>query len=102
MPLNWFRIVALVEAASFVLLLIATAVKYGLGHEQGVQILGPIHGALFVAYVGMALLLWPQTRWSLGKLLIILAGAVVPLGGFYVERRCLSGDRLAAGYGQAD
>lgn len=100
MSLSWLRIVALVEATSFVLLLIATAVKYGMGHEQGVQILGPIHGVLFVAYVGMALLLWPQMRWGVGTLLIILAGAVVPLGGYYVERRYLGDEGHAKAVAQ--
>jgi integral membrane protein len=87
---SWFRTVALVEATSFVLLLVATAVKYGLDHEEGVQLLGPIHGVLFLVYVGMAMIVWRQQSWSVVTLLIVLAGAVLPLGGYYVERRYLS------------
>ena len=92
MSLSWFRIVALAEATSFVLLLVATAIKYGLDREEGVSVLGPVHGVLFLVYVGMTLLLWRQERWSLGTVLVTLAGAVLPLGGFYVERRYLSHD----------
>lgn len=49
------RRVALAEATSFLALLVATLVKYSADAPVGVQILGPTHGALFVAYVLMAL-----------------------------------------------
>ena len=89
-PLSWLRVVAIAEATSFLLLLVATAVKYGLDRPEGVELLGPIHGALFVAYVGMAFLLWRAERWKPLTFLTIVAGSVVPLGGFYVERRYLT------------
>lgn len=41
--------VALAEATSFIALLAATYVKYRQGQPIGVQILGPLHGLLFIA-----------------------------------------------------
>jgi integral membrane protein len=81
-----FRLVAIVEATSFLLLLAATYVKYGHDEPVGVQILGPVHGALFVAYVGLALSLASRESWSLRTTALVLAGGVVPAGGYAVDR----------------
>jgi integral membrane protein len=81
-----FRIVALAEATSFLLLLAATYVKYGHDEEAGVQVLGPIHGLLFVAYVLLAVRLAIQLGWSGRTTALVLLGAVVPFGGFVVDR----------------
>jgi len=81
-----FRITALAEATSFLALLVATYVKYGYGQPIGVQILGPVHGMLFLAYVLIALLVARAARWSLVTTLLVLLGAVVPFGGFVVDR----------------
>lgn len=80
------RYVALLEAASFLALLVATYIKYEGDAEVGVQILGPIHGILFVAYVLIALLVARAVRWSVLTTLLVLLGAVVPFGGFVVDR----------------
>jgi integral membrane protein len=81
-----FRIVALAEATSFLALLVATYVKYGHDEEVGVQVLGPIHGLLFVGYVLLAVRLAIQLGWSARTTVLVLAGAVVPFGGFVVDR----------------
>ncbi|MEJ7750768.1 MAG: DUF3817 domain-containing protein [Thermoleophilaceae bacterium] len=80
------RYVALVEATSFLALLVATYVKHDGGSEVGVQILGPVHGILFIAYVLIALLVARAARWSVPTTLLVLLGAVVPFGGFVVDR----------------
>lgn len=86
---RWFRYVALAEAVSFLLLLAATAVKYGLDRPGGVTLLGPIHGALFLAYLLLAVLVRPAQRWSLRESVLVVVAASVPFGGFWVDRRLL-------------
>jgi integral membrane protein len=86
LPVRRFRLTALAEATSFVLLLVAVYVKYGHDEPSGVKVLGPVHGLLFVAYVGLALSLAPRLRWSLRTTGLVLIGAVLPLGGFVVDR----------------
>jgi integral membrane protein len=81
-----FDIVAVTEAASFLALLVATYVKYGHDQEIGVQILGPLHGFLFVAYFMLALYLAPRENWSVKVTALVLLGAVLPFGGFVVHR----------------
>jgi len=81
-----FRYVALAEATSFLALLIATYLKYHDHSPAGVQILGPIHGILFLAYVVIALNVRPQARWSNRATVGVLLGAVLPFGGYLVDR----------------
>lgn len=79
------RTIALVEATSFLALLVASYVKRTGGGELGVQILGPIHGALFILYVIVALNLRADAGWSAKTTFWILVGAVVPFGGYVVD-----------------
>jgi integral membrane protein len=81
-----FRIVALLEATSFIALLVATYLKHAQDQPEGVSILGPIHGVLFLAYVAIALAIRTEQRWSGQATLGVLIGAVLPFGGFVVDR----------------
>lgn len=82
------RRIALAEATSFLALLVATYFKLGQhtsGGKTAVSILGPIHGVLFLAYVFLTITLKAEQRWSTGTTLLILIGAVIPFGGYYVD-----------------
>ena len=81
-----FRITALAEATSFLALLVATYVKYAQDQAAGVEVLGPVHGLLFIAYVLLALYIARQAEWSARTTLMVLAGGVLPFGGFAVDR----------------
>ena len=99
LSLKTFRIVALTEATSFLLLLVASVLKRTADADYLVSILGPIHGALFLAYVFLALYLRVDEGWSAKTTGLILLGAVVPFGGYVVDRWLTSfrfGDLYAA------
>ncbi len=90
-----FRIVAVAEALSWVGLLIGMYVKYvPQTTELGVQIFGPIHGAVFVAYVLVALLTARVLRWSVPTLLLALGASVPPLASVAFERWATRARRL--------
>jgi len=84
---RWLRIVAVVEAISWLALIIATIVKYAADAPLGVHILGPIHGVLFLAYVALALVVRARLKWDARTTLIVLADSILPGGGFLVARR---------------
>jgi integral membrane protein len=84
-PIKNMRYIALAEATSFIALLVASVIKRTGGSELGVQILGPIHGLLFIAYVVIALNLRPRAGWSAKTTFWILVGAVIPFGGYVVD-----------------
>jgi len=80
------RYLALAEATSFIALLIATYFKRVREEgELGVQILGPIHGLLFIAYVAYAFHARGELGWSGRMTFWILVAAVVPFGGYVVD-----------------
>jgi integral membrane protein len=83
------RAVAVVEALSWLVLIVCTVVKYATTpHEQlGVQIMGPIHGVLFLVYVGLTLEVRRRLDWDVRTTLIVLVDSVIPFGGFVVARR---------------
>lgn len=74
-----FRTVAIAEAISWGALLIAMAFKYALvQNETGVQIVGPIHGAIFIAYLIATLAVGVRCKWSPKVILLGLFAAVPP------------------------
>jgi integral membrane protein len=91
-----FRIIALAEATSFLILLVASVLKRTSDFELGVTVMGPLHGFLFLAYIAMAILVRPEQGWDTKTFLLILVGAVVPFGGYVVDRWLTSSSRSTA------
>lgn len=85
-----FRIVALLEGISYILLLfIASPIKWFYDDPQYVRLLGMPHGLLFITYVVMAVLLSKEMKWDSKSLRIILIAAVIPFGTFYIDKKYL-------------
>ena len=82
-----FRWVAIAEGTSWLLLIIATIVKYAADQPNGVHVMGPIHGVLFIAYVVLAFVVRAKVGWDARTLLIVLAESIIPFGGFFAARR---------------
>ena len=87
---NIFRITALLEGLSYILLLfIAVPIKYFGNDPQYVKLLGMPHGLLFVSYIILAIILGSKLKWKTKSLLFILAASVIPFGTFYIDRAYL-------------
>ncbi len=85
-----FRLVALLEGVSYILLLfIAVPIKYWGGDEQWVKLLGMPHGILFVSYVIFAFLIKENENWGMKDLGIVLLASILPFGTFYVDWKYL-------------
>jgi len=82
-----FRVVAIVEALSWLALIVATVVKYSADAPAGVKILGPIHGVLFLVYVALALDVRRRLRWDSRTTIIVLLDSIFPFGGLVVAAR---------------
>ncbi|HEX7203058.1 MAG TPA: DUF3817 domain-containing protein [Arthrobacter sp.] len=82
-----FRILAVAEAFRWAALLIGMYFKWIAGTtEIGVQVAGPIHGALFVGYGIAALALWRLQRWPFLVALFAGVSAVFPFATILFER----------------
>jgi integral membrane protein len=92
-----FRAVAVAEAITWVGLLAGMFVKYvPETSEIGVQVFGPIHGAVFVLYVAITLFTARRLGWSVPTTLLALAASVPPLATVVFERWARRTGRLGA------
>ncbi|TDP28974.1 integral membrane protein [Nocardia ignorata] len=76
-----FRFFAVLEAISWVGLLLGMAFKYlpEEGNEIGVKIFGPVHGGIFVLFVLTALLTARELNWNWKTTVLALASSIPPL-----------------------
>lgn len=83
---TWFVLAARAEALSWTGLLIGMFFKYVVvENEIGVKIFGPIHGALFVAYlVATAVVAW-RRRWRLRTVVAAVVASIPPLATLLFE-----------------
>jgi integral membrane protein len=85
LALRALRLVALVETASFAVLLVCSVLKRTTSFDA-VPVMGPIHGVLFLALVGLVLDQREQLGWSARRtLLTVTVGS--PFAHFLVNRR---------------
>ena len=85
--LGLMRWASLAEATTRILLVaVAMPLKHWAGMPQAVQIIGPVHGAAFVAYV--LVLGWAVSAggWNPLQVLAAVVAAFVPVAGFVNER----------------
>ena len=89
-----FRIIALLEGVSYLLLLfVAVPIKYLSEDPQYVKMLGMPHGMLFIGYVILAFLLKPEYKWGMRQFLVVLLASVIPFGTFYIDRKYLKSNK---------
>ncbi|MEN0136406.1 MAG: DUF3817 domain-containing protein [Rhodococcus sp. (in: high G+C Gram-positive bacteria)] len=82
-----FRFVAILEAFTWLGLLIGMAFKYlpADGNEIGVKIFGPIHGGVFVLYLLVSLWTARKLSWNLVTIFWALVASVPPFGTVVFE-----------------
>tara|TARA_B100000780_G_scaffold221154_1_gene160226 strand:- start:1776 stop:2051 length:276 start_codon:yes stop_codon:yes gene_type:complete len=85
-----FRLISLFEGASYLLLLfIAVPIKYFLGNEIYVKMLGMPHGILFIGYILLAISIRYKMKWNIKTFMIILVASIIPFGTFYIDKKYL-------------
>ncbi len=86
--LGWFRLVAVTEGISYLLLLfIAMPFKYFAQIPEPVKYLGWAHGFLFILYCFLLLKVWIQYKWTFKKAFLAFVASLVPFGTFVLDRQ---------------
>ncbi len=80
---NAFRIVAIAEAISYLLLLGGVVLYRVLDGPDAIGALGPIHGILFLIYVALVLRIRESQGWDVWKTLLIVVVSAIPFGGLW-------------------
>jgi len=76
----------LVGVGLLVLVLVGIPLQYGANRPEVVKVVGPIHGFLYLVYLVTAYDLWRRERWSLPRIVAMVAAGFVPGLAFVVER----------------
>ncbi|QEC40188.1 DUF3817 domain-containing protein [Pseudobacter ginsenosidimutans] len=85
------RLYAFLEGVSLlVLVFIAMPVKYLMQDPTWVQVIGPIHGALFLLFVFGAITVGVEEKWKFWRTTwIVLLASFIPFGTFYIDWKIL-------------
>jgi integral membrane protein len=82
-----YRVMAyIVGTGLLVLVVIGVPLQYAANSPGVVKVVGPLHGFLYIVYLVFALDLWRRERWSLTRLVAMVAAGFVPGVAFYCER----------------
>ena len=83
-----YRLIAyVVGVVLLVLVLVAMPLKYAGDEPRLVELIGPVHGFLYMGYLALAAMLCLKMRWSPGRTALVLLAGTVPFLSFVVERR---------------
>lgn len=85
-----FRLVALLEGLTLLILIfIGMPLKYMMDKHGVVDVVGPIHGGLFILYSVIAIYFATTKKWKLLKTAKVLLASFIPFGTFYIDHKIL-------------
>jgi integral membrane protein len=83
---RWFKAVAVVEAATYLVLLAAVVLYRVLDGPDFIGVLGPIHGIAFLVYLFLTLRIREGQGWGFWRTIVVIVAAAIPFGGFWAGR----------------
>lgn len=91
------RWTALFEGTSLLLLLfVAMPLKYYAEMSQAVRIIGPIHGVLFLVFIGLVLWHFLKSELGLVETLLGFVASVIPFGTFVFTAKAIAQNKVEA------
>lgn len=86
--LRRYRILAwTVGTGLLVLVVVGMPLQYGASSPGVVNVVGPLHGVVYMVYLLAAFDLARRSRFSLGQILMMLCAGFLPVLAFVIERR---------------
>ncbi|MDP6906018.1 MAG: DUF3817 domain-containing protein [Candidatus Thalassarchaeaceae archaeon] len=93
MNMRFFNIAGIAETCSTICLyFIAMPLKYIGGNDILVSTIGPIHGGLWMLYIGLLYWGYFEERWDFKSVIIGGILSMVPAGPIWFERRLISAE----------
>jgi integral membrane protein len=98
-PERFYSVLAIAEAVTWTLLIGGMLLKYAANVETPFTFaVGLIHGVLFIAYAGTAIIVGLNQRWGVGLIVGAAASAVIPYATIACERWLRKNGRLVGGW----
>jgi integral membrane protein len=86
-PLGMLRIVGFLEGLSFLSLAFTMYLKYKLQMGLPNQVVGMLHGILFIAYVMLVFWVAKEKQWSIKTQFWAYLASLLPFGTFVAEAK---------------
>lgn len=85
------RIIGFLEGISLLILVfIAVPMKYRFGNPAGSELIGPVHGVLFLLFVFYTISVAMDLQWHFKTVTWkVLLACIVPFGTFYIDHKIL-------------
>lgn len=90
-----YRVIAYTVGVGLLLLCVATVLDWGFHHPGLAQVVGPMHGFLYMIYLALGIDLALKARWSVIGTLLVLVSGTIPFLSFVAERQVTT--RIRAG-----
>jgi integral membrane protein len=82
-----YRVIAYTVGCGLLLLCVATVLDWGFHHPQLAEVVGPLHGVLYMIYLALGTDLALKARWSVVGTLLVLISGTIPFLSFVAERQ---------------
>ncbi len=83
-----YRVIAYVVGVMLLLLLfVAMPLKYLADDPSAMNVIGPMHGFLYVVYLLATFDLFRRVHWSFTRLVLTALAGTIPFLSFYAERK---------------
>ena len=83
------RVLSLIEGTTYLVLLLMAVLKRTSDFGIGTQIMGPIHGTIFLILAYALMMTYERLGWSFTKAVKAVVLGIVPLGAYWLERNWL-------------
>ena len=90
-PIGRLRLAAFLEGLSLLILIfIAVPLKHFFNEPKYVQLMGPVHGAIFLVFVFGTVQVGIEHRWRFKEVTWkVLLACFIPFGTFYIDYKIL-------------
>ena len=90
--LTRYRVMAIITGVLLLIVTVDVVLKYVVGIDNPTFLtfssaIAIVHGWVYVVYAVTCWMLWSRMKWTLGRLAAMVAGGVVPVMSFVMERK---------------
>jgi integral membrane protein len=85
--LTRYRVIAYTVGVGLLVLCVATVLDWGFHRPGLAEVVGPLHGFLYMIYLALGIDLALKARWSIVGTLLVLVAGTIPFLSFVAERQ---------------